>query len=538
MAGIDMKDILIKANRKLVFALLGFLALIPVVLILNYVHILNYSMDKQIIFCVVILLLSVVPFIVNKKSYNEVLGASFNLYCLEAFMLIIALNPIVELSFVFFVAPVVSLIYLNRALLHKMLVISFSGMVIVIGTKTAWIALNQLETASELNDRYMSLLYQAVELIVISIVLIKVYEIMDKFVSDANNAAMLEKYMFENRQKEGDSGATVEAPSAKTMALEDSYDVQQFFSSIVSDMNAMTKGKSKYFSLDLDKHMPVTLYGKKESLKSALINICSDLLMYHTKSEVNMYVTYDNEINPRKKQNITLIIRIDSNAVLNKTAADKAALGYFLSKKIIDELDGNFVEINENGQTTFKIRLLQRVENELTIEQRQNLQLSGLQQIKQDAIISKAEGALFKSKVRVLVVDDNKENRKLMDSIMSAEKIDVVSVKSGVECIELLKEKGFDLVFVDQMMPDKSGVETVKEIRFLDDEYYQKLPIVMMSVHSKDDEANHYAQYGFTDSISKPVKVSEINSCLRKWIKDDYPYSYEEYMRMQNAGEA
>ena len=283
--------------------------------------------------------------------------------------------------------------------------------------------------------------------------------------------------------------------------------------------------------------MPVELYGRKTQLKKALSNICADLLMYNTESEVNVYVTYENGLNLRKKENITMIIRIDSNTVLNKSSADKKALGYFLSKKIIDELEGDLIEINENGKTNFKIRLLQRIEDEQTIEARQQKQKSEILELKQLAIANKAEentGNLFHSDVHVMVVDDNREARKLVDSVLSAVGVKVTGVKNGVECIEMLKTQDYDMVLIDQMMPDKSGVETVKEIRFQDSEYFQKLPIVMMSIHGGKEEAKKYQAQGFTDCITKPIKVDEIKSCLKKWIKDDYRMSYEEYMRIQN----
>ena len=112
----------------------------------------------------------------------------------------------------------------------------------------------------------------------------------------------------------------------------------------------------------------------------------------------------------------------------------------------------------------------------------------------------------------------------------------MTSAKSGVECLELLKTKEYDLVFIDDMMPDKSGVETVKEIRFQDDEYYQKLPIVMMSIHGGLEDDKKYPSQGFTDCIRKPVNSEDVKTCLKKWVKDDYRMSYEEYMRIQNEG--
>lgn len=536
MSGIDQKDILLKANKKLSLGILGFLVLIPLVVVLYIVKKLPYTFEDTIIVCGCILFFSVLPFFVNKFFYNESFIAHCNLYCLELLVLMLTFNPLVDLSLLYFVLPVVSLIYLNRGILHKMSMIAFAGMILVKGSKLGYSIVSGKSTKIDYNPMYMDLLVSTIEFIVLAIILIKSFEVMEDIYAKASHAAMMEMYAS-SEMASVDNSSHLGTQTQRKVEHSDTYDVQQFFSAIASDMEKLIKGKNKHFTLDLDNQMPVELYGRKTQLKKALSNICADLLMYNTESEVNVYVTYENGLNLRKKENITMIIRIDSNTVLNKSSADKKALGYFLSKKIIDELEGDLIEINENGKTNFKIRLLQRIEDEQTIGARQQKQKSEILELKQFAIANMAEentGDLFHSDVHVMVVDDNREARKLVDSVLSAVGIKVTGVKNGVECIEMLKTQDYDMVLIDQMMPDKSGVETVKEIRFQDSEYFQKLPIVMMSIHGGKEEAKKYQAQGFTDCITKPIKVDEIKSCLKKWIKDDYRMSYEEYMRIQN----
>lgn len=538
MAGIDIKGIMIKANKKLSFALLGFLLLIPVIWVLTFLDIMPYTRENLIVISISVFILSVAPFLVNKNFYNEFFISSCNLYCLELLLLMIAFNPIVDVNFVYFILPVVSFIYFNRTILHRMSLLAFVGMLLVKGSKLGYFAFSGLESGSELNPRYIDIAITTLELIILCIILIKVYEIMEDTLSQSNSAAMMEMYMASGQTPSGQPAYTSNRPDEKTKAeVGDTYDVQQFFAAIVTDMEALIRGKEKHFSLDLDNRMPVALFGQKTQLRSALISICSDLLMYSVKSEVNVYVTYDNGINPRKKDNITMIIRIDSSTDLGKNAVDKKALGYFLSKRIMDELDGDLVEVHdEDGKVAYKIRLLQRVENDLTIAERSEKQRSESLELRQKSIFNKAEeisGRLFHKDVHVMVVDDNKENRKLLDSVLSAAGVKVTTVKNGVECIEQLKGQDYQMVLIDQMMPDKSGTETLKEIRFQENEYFQKLPIVMMTVHSEDDKTD-YKNLGFTDCISKPISVTEVKSCLQRWIKDDYRMTYEEYVRMQN----
>lgn len=538
MTGMESKEIFTKANKKLSFFLLGFLLLIPLVIVLYLTNILTYESNEVIALCVCVFILSVAPFFINRFSYNENFNCSCNLYCLELLLLAIAFNPLWDLTLVYLVMPVVSLIYFNRGVLHKMSIIAFLGMLFVKGVRLGTIVFCGIASGSELHPYYTDLLIASIEYIIAAIILLKVFEMMEDAYSKVSYASVMHKKEASDEPLSGNDLQSATSGRQKP-DYGDVYDVQHFFAILAADMETLIKGKNKQFTLDLDNHMPVALYGKKALLRDALVNICSDLLMYKTESDVNMYVTYETGINLKKKENITMIIRIDSNTELNKTAADKKALGYFLSKKIIDELEGDLIELDDDGKTIFKIRLLQRVEDDRTIEERQNKQREALLELKEAAIADKAEetaGNMFHSDVHVMVVDDNREARKLVDSILTAVGISVTSAKSGVECLELLKTQEYDLVFIDDMMPDKSGVETVKEIRFQDSEYYQKLPIVMMSIHGGREDDKKYLAQGFTDCIRKPVNGEEVKACLKKWVKDDYRMSYEEYMRIQNEG--
>lgn len=168
MSRIDQEEILLKANKKLSWGILGFLALIPLVIILYIVKILPYTFEDIIIVCSCILFFSVLPFFVNKFFYNESFIAHCNLYCLELLVLMLIFNPVVDLSLLYFVLPIVSLIYLNRGILHKMSMIAFAGMILVKGSKLGYSIASDKSTAIDFNPMYMDLLVSTIEFIVLS----------------------------------------------------------------------------------------------------------------------------------------------------------------------------------------------------------------------------------------------------------------------------------------------------------------------------------------------------------------------------------
>lgn len=540
MTGTDIVVLLRKTNRRLSKLLLLFLILIPAAAALYVFDSFPYSLAETIGICAVILFLSVFPFFAEKYSSNELWTASCCLYCLEILLLMLSYNSFFgfDVFALFLVMPIVSMMYLNRSILQKMVAVGFGGMLVVkIALLVSSLTIYQVGE-QEASDMYYDLFLLSVQYIILTFVMVQVFVHVENLYNGLLDEARLKMHLESDQQK---TRRYEEAESAEKFILDgEAYDVRQLFNSVDSDIQKLIEGKDKAFTLDVDRNLPVMLFGRKTQLKNALSNIISDLLMYQTNSAVSVYVTYDSGINPKKKQNITLIIHIDSNVLLDKAAADKTVLGYYLSQNIIKDLHGSFSEMMDGGQMSFRICVLQRVENEMTLAERQNMQISELHELKQRAIATKGVDSVFHSKVNILVVDDNKETRKLLDSVISAMGINVTCANNGVECIELIKSKEYHMLIIDQMMPDKSGTETVKEIRFMDDEeddYFQKLPIVMMSVRSKNDSNMDYQKQGFTDCISKPIKTGEVKACIFNWIKVERLMSYEEYMRMHKNDE-
>jgi len=120
----------------------------------------------------------------------------------------------------------------------------------------------------------------------------------------------------------------------------------------------------------------------------------------------------------------------------------------------------------------------------------------------------------------VLVVDDISTNLKVAHGLLLPYKMQVDLQLSGAEAIEALKEKKYDVVFMDHRMPDMDGVETTKRIRLMggEDPYYQNLPIVALTANAIVGMREMFLENGFDDFLSKPIDTTMLNTVLEKWI--------------------
>ena len=94
---------------------------------------------------------------------------------------------------------------------------------------------------------------------------------------------------------------------------------------------------------------------------------------------------------------------------------------------------------------------------------------------------------------------------------------------SGADAIRAVKAARYDLVFMDHMMPEMDGIETVARIRKLakTDPYFETLPIIALTANAVAGSKKMFKQNGFNDFLSKPIDVFKLNSMLEKWLPKD-----------------
>jgi signal transduction histidine kinase/CheY-like chemotaxis protein len=120
----------------------------------------------------------------------------------------------------------------------------------------------------------------------------------------------------------------------------------------------------------------------------------------------------------------------------------------------------------------------------------------------------------------ILVVDDILTNLKVAEGLLEPYKCEVILCKSGLEAIELIKERHFDLVLMDHMMPEIDGIETTARIRALD-ESANSIPVVALTANAITGMREVFQQAGFNGFLAKPIDINELNDILDKWLPED-----------------
>ncbi|WP_071460511.1 response regulator [Bacillus massilinigeriensis] len=117
---------------------------------------------------------------------------------------------------------------------------------------------------------------------------------------------------------------------------------------------------------------------------------------------------------------------------------------------------------------------------------------------------------------RILIVDDDRRNIYALSNVLEREGVKISSAENGMECLAILREdSSYDMIFMDIMMPEMDGYETMKSIRAM--EQGKEIPIIALTAKAMKGDREKCLEAGASDYISKPLKLDQLLSVMRVW---------------------
>jgi CheY-like chemotaxis protein len=122
---------------------------------------------------------------------------------------------------------------------------------------------------------------------------------------------------------------------------------------------------------------------------------------------------------------------------------------------------------------------------------------------------------------KIMVVDDNMINLEVASGILKKYQAQVVLATSGKECLCYLEENRVDFIFLDYMMPEMDGIDTLKNIRALHEKTGEKIPVVALTANAVSGAREMFLSAGFDEYISKPIELEKFERVLRELLDKD-----------------
>ena len=131
------------------------------------------------------------------------------------------------------------------------------------------------------------------------------------------------------------------------------------------------------------------------------------------------------------------------------------------------------------------------------------------------------------------MVDDNTVNRHVFRNLLKATRIAITEAGSGQECITYLEQKPYDAVFMDHLMPDMDGIETLKILKQRN--LIKDTPVIVLTANAISGMREMYLNEGFDDYLTKPIVPEKLEEMLVRYLPEDkVEYSWKEQGPIQS----
>ena len=316
--------------------------------------------------------------------------------------------------------------------------------------------------------------------------------------------------------------------SGKMELVEDDYYIENLIQETINLVKNVAVKKGLQMKVTVEQDIPRRFYGDEGRIRQILINIINNAIKFTSKGYIELRVTGkyidDEYMNLRfeiedtgigiKEADLPYVFESFRQLDMNRNKKNEGTgLGLAITKQIVELMQGTIEVHSEYGKgTCFAVVIKQRVTDKCTLkENASEFGEKGEKKIQ-----------LFKAEdYRVLVVDDNLLNRKVVLRMLAAYKFALDQAESGYEAIELVKENKYDLILMDHMMPEMDGVETMHIMRTQYAEQVAGTAIVALTANALVGAREEYLQNGFEDFLSKPFERWQLHNLMERWVPED-----------------
>ena len=300
------------------------------------------------------------------------------------------------------------------------------------------------------------------------------------------------------------------------------YSLENVITDLKSIIEARLITDKVEFILEVAPETPAKLLGDRNKLFQILLNVLSNSVKYTEVGRIKLKITSQIQNN-----NVLLNFKIsdtgygikkeDYNKIFEKFSRldiatqkeiDGTGLGLLITKKLVDLLGGKIWFESEYGAgSIFYIDITQGFIDDIKFDSNSL----------QGDLDTNKKTYLDCSNYKVLLVDDDELNIKVTKEIFSNYKFNIKTLTNGEDCINDIKRGStYDLIFLDHVMPDIDGIETLQVLRKLDG--YDIPPVVVLTANTANDIQDLYYKEGFDEYLSKPISITELDKIVNKYF--------------------
>lgn len=326
--------------------------------------------------------------------------------------------------------------------------------------------------------------------------------------------------------------------AGKLSIVPEYYSLAQIVDELKTMIVFRTRARGLNFFTHIDRDIPDRLFGDSVRVKQVITNILTNAVKYTHEGSVSFMVEYkrpksepdkielivtveDTGIGMRKEDLAHLADRFTRFDEKKNKNIEGTGLGMSITYSLL-ELMGGALDVASvyNEGSTFILKIPQGFEEGDTVGN-----VMDIMNKKRKAQIDtggKYKPLFTAKEARILIVDDNAVNLKVAVGLLKKTKLIIDTADSGLKCLEKINENYYDIIFLDHMMPNMDGVDTLKEIKRRKHKC-KGVPVIAMTANVGSQIAEEYISLGFDDYISKPIEPRVYEELILKYLpKEKY----------------
>lgn len=333
--------------------------------------------------------------------------------------------------------------------------------------------------------------------------------------------------------------------SGKMEIVPAEYEVENLLMDLwnVIFLRAREKGLSIRFSLE--ETLPGTLYGDDVRIKQIVTNLLTNAVKYTPQGGVEMEVSHERQ----GKEELTLILSVrDTGMGIRKEDMGKlfesfqrldedknrniegTGLGMNITMSLLKLMDGEMNVESEYGKgSVFTVRIPQKI-----VRDQPAGSFEAMQSRREKGVSRTAQGFVA-PEAKVLVVDDNNMNLTVFKALLKRTQMKITTAGSGRQCLELAKNEKFHVIFMDHMMPEMDGIETLHEMQKLSDFPNRDTPVVVLTANAMAGAREGYLKEGFVDFLTKPIDGALLEQTTERYLPRELVRRPEEGQKPQEG---
>ena len=294
------------------------------------------------------------------------------------------------------------------------------------------------------------------------------------------------------------------------------YETEDLVRNVGNVIRLMVQDKSLAYEVNIAKDVPKRLFGDEIRIAQVLTNLLTNAVKYTDQGKVTLtlnavkdlkgmdaieYIVEDTGCGIKPEDMDKLFASYERVNLERNRRVEGTGLGMGIVTGLLEAMNSKLnVESQYGKGSRFSFVLAQNYVNTSPVPQN----------------ISSNKELELGDKL-ILVVDDVPLNLKVVEVLLKPFGANVELVNNGKDALEMMKQKKYDLILLDHMMPGMDGVETLKQAREISD-YYKDAAIIAMTGNASATARDEYLCMGFTDYLEKPILQDKMKEILRAYI--------------------